>query len=226
MKGNEKGHYVYKYVLNDEIIYIGKTDRDLESRINEHGVPGDNIPKSAWHEINKSDIYFIKLPNATMSDVVESELINRYKPKHNKAKMSDWCGIPFEEPQWEKYEKPVKVKRYTTVKKPRPLKNYFDHNKKAIAILRDVIIKLTSGEFEIEDGKYKIDVSDICENGAEFLFNSCVRWDTEISIGLFNFFSSVRYGCGEVWCYFDTDFVEERAREVLFYYDLEANKYA
>lgn len=30
------GHYVYKYVYNNEIIYIGKNDTDLESRIYQH----------------------------------------------------------------------------------------------------------------------------------------------------------------------------------------------
>ena len=28
------GHYVYKYVYNNEIIYIGKNDTDLYSRLN------------------------------------------------------------------------------------------------------------------------------------------------------------------------------------------------
>ena len=31
------GHYVYKYVHNDEIIYIGKCDKDLEKQISQHG---------------------------------------------------------------------------------------------------------------------------------------------------------------------------------------------
>jgi hypothetical protein len=30
------GHYVYKYVYNNEIIYIGKNDTDLENRIYQH----------------------------------------------------------------------------------------------------------------------------------------------------------------------------------------------
>lgn len=96
------GHYVYKYVYNDEIIYIGKNDTDLYSRLKQHGKCGDNIPEEGWDEINNSNIFYCELPNSTMSDVVESELIRRYKPKWNKAKMSEWSGLDFVEPKWKK----------------------------------------------------------------------------------------------------------------------------
>lgn len=35
-----------------------------------------------------------------MSDVVESELIRRYKPRYNKAKQSEWSGFDFPELKW------------------------------------------------------------------------------------------------------------------------------
>lgn len=97
------GSYVYKYVYNDQIIYIGKNDTDLVSRLSAHGKPGDNIPEEGWNEINNSDIYYCKLANKIMSDVVESELIRKYKPKYNKAKMSEWAGLQFPELKWEKF---------------------------------------------------------------------------------------------------------------------------
>lgn len=99
------GHYVYKYVNKNEIIYIGKSDANLVSRINQHGADGDNIDSRYWNELNNSDIYYCELANSIMSDVVESELIRRYKPKCNKAKMSDWSGLDFPEPKWIKYNK-------------------------------------------------------------------------------------------------------------------------
>lgn len=101
------GHYVYKYVFNGEIIYIGKCDADLDQRLAQHGKPGDNIDKKYWDDINASDIYYCTLANATMSDVVESELINRHKPKCNTAKMSDWDGLKLPEPNWKKYYKKI-----------------------------------------------------------------------------------------------------------------------
>lgn len=95
-------HYVYKYVLNDEIIYIGKTDakRGLKSRLNAHAHSGDNIDSKYWGELKKATVYYCKLPNSVMADVVESELIRRYKPKCNKSKTSRWSGLDFVEPQW------------------------------------------------------------------------------------------------------------------------------
>ena len=99
------GHYVYKYVLNNEIIYIGKNDTDLPSRIRQHGKPGDNIPMEGWSELNKASVFFIKLANAHMSDVVECELIRRYRPKYNiVGARSWWSGLPFVEPEWIPYE--------------------------------------------------------------------------------------------------------------------------
>lgn len=97
------GHYVYKYILHQEVIYIGKNNTDLVSRLNQHGRIGDNITKEGWDEINSAEIYYCKLANKIMSDVVESELIRRYKPKYNRAKKSKWDGLPFEEPEWTQF---------------------------------------------------------------------------------------------------------------------------
>ena len=100
------GHYVYKYVHNNEIIYIGKNDTDLETRINQHKL------EEKFRPYLKADIYYIELANAIMSDVVESELIRRYKPKLNVAKMSDWSGLEFTEPEWKKFMPISKRKTY------------------------------------------------------------------------------------------------------------------
>lgn len=123
------GHYVYKYVFNGEIIYIGKCDSDLDQRLGQHGKSGDNIDKKYWDDINASDIYYYTLANATMSDVVESELINRHKPKCNAAKMSDWDGLKLPEPNWKKYYKPEKV---PFVKKEKDLTKISDNKLKEL----------------------------------------------------------------------------------------------
>lgn len=98
-------HAVYKYVYNGNIIYIGKSDVGVYERISQHGRSGDNIPEDAWSELKKSDVFYIELPNRTMTDVVESELIRRYRPKYNKAKKSEWKGLPFAEPEWTRFNK-------------------------------------------------------------------------------------------------------------------------
>ena len=91
-------HYVYKYVNNGEIIYIGKCDSKLIQRINQHKAEDKFKPY-----LDTCKIYYAVLANATMSDVVESELINKYKPRLNIAKMSEWAGLGFEEPKWVEY---------------------------------------------------------------------------------------------------------------------------
>lgn len=96
--GKQK-HIVYKYVLGNEILYIGKSDAGF-SRIHAHGKRGDNIPMSAWSDLNSSDIYFAEMADSHMADVYESELIRRYKPRLNKAKTQDWAGLPLPEPCW------------------------------------------------------------------------------------------------------------------------------
>lgn len=106
------GHYVYKYVKDGEIIYIGKNDTDLHSRIKAHSF------EEKFHPYLDADVYYCVLANATMSDVVESALINEYKPKLNVAKKSQWSGLDLPKLHWTKYifGKPVQVKKKQTRK--------------------------------------------------------------------------------------------------------------
>jgi len=121
------GDYVYKYVYQNEIIYIGKA-KNLNQRIYQHS------NEDKFKDFEKSEIYFLKLANSIMSDVVESELIRRYKPRLNIAKKSDWDGIEFVEPKWHKYtpdidkqEKlAINLERRKKFKEDQKLKNNLD----------------------------------------------------------------------------------------------------
>ena len=73
----------------------GKNDTNLESRIYQHKTEDKFKPY-----LQSREIYYIELANRIMSEVVESELIRRYKPKLNVAKMSNWDGLEFKEPSW------------------------------------------------------------------------------------------------------------------------------
>lgn len=116
------GHYVYKYVLDNEIIYIGKNDTDLYSRLYQHGRSGDNIPQKAWDDINSSDIFYFETLDSNMSDFLESVLIHRHKPKYNSAKRGAWDGYDsIPEPDW----KPVpKIPKGKIQKQDKDEKNY------------------------------------------------------------------------------------------------------
>ena len=74
----------------------------MKNRIElQHGHKGDNITEDAWDELANSDIYYAKMANRTMADVMESVLVKRYKPKYNKAKKhTDWDGLPLQEPNF------------------------------------------------------------------------------------------------------------------------------
>lgn len=68
------GHHVYKYVEDDEIIYIGKNDTDLHTRISQH------VSEKKFKEHPDAKIYYGKLANSVESRFMEMMLINRYKP--------------------------------------------------------------------------------------------------------------------------------------------------
>lgn len=93
------GHYVYKYVHNDEIIYIGKNDTNLESRIKQHE------RERKFKKYLSSDIYYIELSNRAESKALEALLINKYKPKLNVVDVYETSSnlIQFVEPTWLRY---------------------------------------------------------------------------------------------------------------------------
>lgn len=144
-------HFVYKYVLDGEVLYVGKTDTNsIYTRLMQHGRPGDNITSDAWDEINKADVYYTELANATMSDVVESELINRYKPKYNIAKTHlAWSGLPFPEPVWVDAQMPKIRELMGQVEKAREKNHAL---KTQVEDLRDEIRDLQAELYEREYG--------------------------------------------------------------------------
>lgn len=89
-----KGHYVYKYVNEyGLIVYIGKCDKYLKSRIDSH-------QKDPYSD---KKIFFARMANSVEADIMESLLINKYKPIYNEQKKSLGVSISFEEPEWIDY---------------------------------------------------------------------------------------------------------------------------
>ena len=76
----QKEHIVYRYRLKEtkEIIYVGKTDASLKSRVDAHEREEKFLPyKGKW------EIEYIVLANFVETDVVEKFLINKWKPVLN-----------------------------------------------------------------------------------------------------------------------------------------------
>ena len=92
-------YFIYKYVYRGEIIYIGKTKRDLSERIYEHSVELKFLPY-----LNESKIYYFELPTHVEMDIYEKYLINVYMPKLN---VVDTDGARFNfkinEPKWKRF---------------------------------------------------------------------------------------------------------------------------
>lgn len=89
------GNYVYKYVFDNQIIYIGKNDTNLQERIIAHQ------REEKFKPYIESDIYYIEVKNKAESSGLEKLLINKYKPLLNIVdKYETTSDIQFEEPEW------------------------------------------------------------------------------------------------------------------------------
>lgn len=135
-------NYVYKYVFDGKIIYIGKCDREIYKRIEEH-----KNEKKFKPFIGNVQIYYASVANSTMSDAVESELIRRYKPELNVAKMSDWDGIEFVEPKW-KLLTEQEVKKEKKEKKKKPLTSKQIENRRKKIEEKEEMLKLAIEFYE------------------------------------------------------------------------------
>lgn len=177
-------HYVYKYVVNDEIIYIGKNDTDLHSRIKQH----ESEPKFKPY-LEDCKIYYIELANSIMSDVVESELIRKFKPLLNVAKTSEWSGLPFPSIEWKEYKKTEK-KNQEKKKKEKML------SKKERKRLEEKIKYLNKFEADILPIIRESPVEQFIENG-ELRYGYRLKLETDGEMGgyILRFFSLIC--CGE-----------------------------
>lgn len=102
-----KHHGIYKFVRCDtnEIIYIGKTNNNLKSRVEDH-LRGKGIDEKFNAYKGNYKIYVAFLPNSVETDIIERALINQYKPvlngTDNQAGMSNLIQIC--EPDWIEFE--------------------------------------------------------------------------------------------------------------------------
>ncbi len=99
---------VYRYTdqKSGEVVYIGKTDHSLSSRVNAHKKEKAFLGRDCR-------IDFVRLSNAVETDCVEKLLINYYKPVINcKDKVFGYTeGLSLPELNWisyEEYQKPKK----------------------------------------------------------------------------------------------------------------------
>ena len=96
----QKGFYCYKWVMNDEIIYVGKTTEPFR-RIKEER------SDSKFRQFSDANIYILRLNNSKEMDFMEKILINHYQPLLNDIGRSDsFTELPiiFEDLDWVAFE--------------------------------------------------------------------------------------------------------------------------
>lgn len=87
---------IYKYVWHDEIVYIGKADKDIMSRIVAHKAESKFQPY-----LKDCVIYYTECVNPAHTTILETYLINKYKPRLNVSmKYKDRLPISLIEPEW------------------------------------------------------------------------------------------------------------------------------
>ena len=91
-------YFVYKYVCDGEVIYIGKTD-DIHRRIVEHA-SGQGLEEKFVPYLGRSDIYFHECSNEVEMSALERLLINQYKPKLNVVDIQDGYSTVVLEIEW------------------------------------------------------------------------------------------------------------------------------
>lgn len=124
---NDIKQCVYKYVYDDQIIYIGKTNVSLNQRIYGH-----SKEDKFQDYLDKAKVYYAELKNNTETSFVELYLINKYKPILNVASVLDGnSNIFMEEPEWQSWEKffeeneDISKPKREKCKPSKPSKQYF-----------------------------------------------------------------------------------------------------
>lgn len=97
--------YVYRFLnKNKDIIYIGYTGNSLKKRIDLHFIKG-HLPQDCYSSI--SEIEYLQFNTNSDAIIVETYMINKYKPRYNKLNKKDdavTLNIPIEE-NWKLYKK-------------------------------------------------------------------------------------------------------------------------
>lgn len=96
----QKGYYCYKWVKNNEIIYVGKTTEPI-SRIKTEKY------SDKFKTFSDAEIYILRLKNPIEMDFMEKILIDHYSPLLNTTYKSEAsCDLPFrfEDLEWITFE--------------------------------------------------------------------------------------------------------------------------
>lgn len=151
---------IYKYVWNNEIIYIGKSNSDIEKRIQCH-----SREEKFQKYLSDVDIYFCFLPNEATTDIYELYYINKYHPILNISSKYDCepVGVDVADIEWCKYS----PSKYWCVKAKKKPSKVIEFNKSKILWLQGLKksckdISETFSELKYVIERSKVDASLFC----------------------------------------------------------------
>lgn len=180
-----KHHGLYKFVTCDtnEIIYIGKTNNNLKSRVADH-IRGKGIDEKFNAYKGNYKVYVTFLPNTVETDILERALINKYKPILNGTDNYEGMSnlIQVEEPQWIEFDKafPEPEPDHT----PKPVKKKQDLRSKdlCIGMVFDKVFYLSNHRTVKKHGKcidkFFFDTTDEGLEYIKYAINLCEKHGT------------------------------------------------
>lgn len=134
-------YYVYRYVENGtgRVLYVGKTNCSLRSRILAHRY------EERFQNAPDFHVEYVKLSNSVETDCVEKFLINKWKPPLNiKDKVFGQTSlISLENITWDPYEKYEK-----SLMNPKTMKKAVDEANKA-AVFFHLALQAIDGQFVV-----------------------------------------------------------------------------
>ena len=92
-------YYIYKYISNNQIVYIGKTSRPVKQRIKEHSY------EPPFQQLINTQIYYSTFDDEATCSIAEIHLIDKYKPSLNRQILPDKSGTRFDsyDFNWQEY---------------------------------------------------------------------------------------------------------------------------
>lgn len=73
--------YRFRHFITNEVIYVGKTKRDIKKRMDEHFSVKGHLSKKCYNKVG--NIEYLKVNSDADARLVEQYMINRYKPRYN-----------------------------------------------------------------------------------------------------------------------------------------------
>jgi predicted GIY-YIG superfamily endonuclease len=180
-----KHHGLYKFVTCDtnEIIYIGKSNNNLKSRVADH-IRGKGIDEKFNAYKGNYKVYVTFLPNTAETDILERALINKYKPILNVTDNYEGMSnlIQVEEPQWIEFDKAFPEPEPDHNPKPVKKKQNLRSEDICIGKIFDKVFYLTNQRYVKEHGKLIdrvfFDTTDEALEYIKYAINLCKKHGT------------------------------------------------